>query len=71
MTVTTTRRPRTRLLTVQDVAADLQLSTKTIRRLIERGELPVHRVGRTVRISEEDLLVFTARAKVMPTPDYS
>ena len=71
MNVTTTRRPRTRLLTVQDVAADLQLSTKTIRRLIERGELPVHRVGRTVRISEEDLLVFTARTKVVSTHDHS
>jgi excisionase family DNA binding protein len=67
MNMTTARRPRTRLLTVQDVATDLQLSTKTIRRLIDRGDLPVHRLGRSVRVSEEDLLVFTTRTKVMST----
>jgi excisionase family DNA binding protein len=43
------------LLSVSDIAERLKLSTKTIRRWIERGDLPAHRLGRNVRISEQDL----------------
>jgi excisionase family DNA binding protein len=47
-----------RFLTIKDVAERLGLSTKTVRRLIERGELRVHRFGRSIRISEEDYNTF-------------
>lgn len=40
-------------LTVRDVAAHLQVSEKTIRRLIKTGSLPVVRFGRSVRIHPE------------------
>jgi excisionase family DNA binding protein len=43
------------------VAEKLSLSTKTIRRWIDRGELHVHRFGRQIRISEDDLAAFLAR----------
>jgi len=46
---------RTKLLTVKVVAERLNLSTRTIRRMIGRGELPAHRLGSAVRISEDDL----------------
>lgn len=39
------------LLTTADVAALLQVSTKTVRRLIDRGELGAIRIGRNVRIT--------------------
>jgi len=39
------------LLSVEDVAGYLSLSTKTIRRMISRGELVSHRVGRSVRVN--------------------
>lgn len=42
------------LLTVDDVAEALQSSTKTVRRLIEHGDLPHLRVGRLVRVRPED-----------------
>ncbi len=42
-------------LTVKDVAQRLQLSDKTVRRLIDSGELPVNRIRRAIRIAEEDL----------------
>jgi len=45
-------------LTVQMAAERVSLSQKTIRRLIDRGELPVHRLGRSLRISATDLDVF-------------
>ena len=44
--------------TVPEVAAYLQISARTIYRLIDDGELPVHRIGRSVRISVSDLEQF-------------
>ena len=48
------------LLTVADVAARLQLSTKTVRRMISRGDLPVHRLGQQLRVARLDLLGYVA-----------
>ena len=53
------------LLTIPDVAAQLQLSTKTIRRMIERGDLPSHRIGRQVRVASNDLGAFIHRSRTM------
>ena len=51
------------LLTVRATADRLQVAEKTIRRLITAGELPTHRIGDCVRVSEDDLLVFLSRAR--------
>jgi len=48
------------MLTVSDVAARLQVCTKTVRRWIDRNELRVHRIGRHLRISEDDVATFIA-----------
>lgn len=45
----------TPLLTVAEVATYLQVSIRTVRRLIASGELEVVRIGRAVRVSEEAL----------------
>ena len=47
--------PRHPLLTIDDVATFLSISTKTVRRMIGRGELPHIRVGRQVRVRWESL----------------
>jgi excisionase family DNA binding protein len=52
--------PLASLLSVSAVAIELSVSTKTVRRLIERGALPVCRVGRLVRIRAVDLAEFVA-----------
>ena len=44
-----------RYLTVVECAALLAVDHKTIRRLIDRGELPALRVGRVLRIAPADL----------------
>ena len=44
--------------TLDEVAAHLQLSTKTLRRWIKAGDLVAHRIGRKLRISENDLQAF-------------
>ncbi|RWP11835.1 MAG: DNA-binding protein [Mesorhizobium sp.] len=49
---------RKSFLTIPDVADLLQLSEKTIRRLIATDQLPAHRLGRQWRISPGDLESF-------------
>jgi excisionase family DNA binding protein len=43
------------LLSVDDVAAILAVSSKTVRRMIDRGVLSACRVGRLVRVQRADL----------------
>ncbi len=54
---------RLRLLTVNEVAELLQVSSKTVRRWIERQELRTHRLGRQLRVSEEDLAAFLGQRR--------
>ena len=46
------------MLTIEEVAKLLQVSTKSVRRWIEDGGLIAHRFGRQWRISEDDLRTF-------------
>ena len=46
------------LFTIADVAHHCQVSEKTVRRWIGRGELVAHRLGRQWRISRHDLEMF-------------
>jgi excisionase family DNA binding protein len=52
-----------RLLAVSEVAELLQVSTKTVRRWIERRELRTHQLGRQLRVSEEDLAAFLGQRR--------
>jgi excisionase family DNA binding protein len=44
-----------RFVTVGEVAALLRVSTMTVYRLVQAGQLPAVRVGRSYRIREEDV----------------
>jgi excisionase family DNA binding protein len=44
-----------RLLSTAETAALLNVSPRSVRREIKSGALRVHRIGRSVRVSEEDL----------------
>ena len=48
------------MLRVGEVAQQLRLAPRSLWRLIDRGELKVHRFGRAVRISPADLAAFVA-----------
>ena len=61
MTTNTPRLPC--LLSIKDAAKALKVSTKTIRRWIDDAELRVHRLGRQLRISEEDLAAFVNKRR--------
>jgi excisionase family DNA binding protein len=48
---------------IKEAAPLIGVCGKTIRRWIDAGELHVHRLGRQIRISEEDLLAFLAKRR--------
>ena len=47
--------PRPRLLTPNEVAEQLRVSTMTVYRLIKAGDLRAARIGKSFRISEDDV----------------
>ena len=54
-----------RFFSIANVAAQLDVSQTTVRRLIAAGDLPVHRLGRQLRVSEPDLAGFLARSRLI------
>ena len=52
-----------RLLTISEVAVRLRICTKTVRRWIDGGDLHAYRIGRQLRVSEEDLSAFMAQTR--------
>jgi excisionase family DNA binding protein len=56
------------LLSVASVAERLDVSSKTVRRVIAAGKLRAHKVGRQVRVSEEDLALYLANGRVAAIP---
>ncbi len=54
------RQNQINFFTISDVAERLRVSARTVRRWIDGGHLPVHRVGGIVRIAESDLRAFLA-----------
>lgn len=47
-------------LTIAMLADRMGFCQKTIRRWIEAGDLRAHRLGRQIRVSEEDAVTFVA-----------
>ncbi len=53
-------RSRSRYVTVAEVAGQLRVSNMTVYRLVQSGQLPAVRIGRSYRIREEDVDRFLA-----------
>ena len=56
-------------LTVKDVAKLLNLSEKTVYRMIQRGEIPVHRIGEQFRFNRTDLMEWATTKRMNVSPD--
>ena len=55
--------PLPKLHLIDEVAEILGLSTRTVRRLIARGELVACRLGRSVRVHPDDLAAYIDRRR--------
>jgi excisionase family DNA binding protein len=51
------------MCTINQTAEMINVSSRTVRRLIDSGRLPVHRFGRSVRISERDIAQLIAASR--------
>jgi excisionase family DNA binding protein len=51
----------TKLRTIYETAEILNVSPRTVRRLIESGDLRAHRIRGLVRIGDADIAVFLAQ----------
>jgi excisionase family DNA binding protein len=58
----TSQAARARFLTVAEVAQFMRVSTMTVYRLIKAGELASVRVGKSYRISEDDVDAYLAKS---------
>jgi excisionase family DNA binding protein len=47
-----------RFFTIANVAESLRVSTRTVRRWIDAGQLVVHRINGVLRIADKDLQAF-------------
>jgi len=56
------------LLRISDVAERLNVHTATVRRMIQRGELPAVKIGKNVRVQPADLDAYIQAAHIK-TPD--
>ena len=56
--------PLPSFLTMEALATRLAVNPKTIRRWIDAGDLRAHRLGRQLRISEQDAAAFVSRRRV-------
>lgn len=55
--------PKRRFLSMRGVAAELGISERSAWRLIEKGELPVHRFGASTRVKREDLDAYIMKSR--------
>lgn len=51
------------MLTVTQVAQRLGVCLSTTYAIIARGDLPAHRIGAAIRVSEADLAAYIARCR--------
>jgi excisionase family DNA binding protein len=52
------------LLRIREVAAELGLAAKTVRKWILTGKLPAVKLGREWRVESEELAIFIARRRL-------
>lgn len=54
------------LLTIQEAAIRMKMSARHVRRLVAERRIAFHKLGRSVRLAEADLLAYVAASRVEP-----
>lgn len=53
-------------ITLEEAASEMSVSPETIRKLLGRGELRGHRVGRAIRVYQESVEDYQRRHEIVP-----
>lgn len=53
-------------LSTQAAAARLGITTRTLYRFIDQGELPAYRMGRVIRLKRDEVDSFIERSRIKP-----
>lgn len=55
-----------RWVSTRDAANKLGITTRTLYRLIDDGQLPAHKFGRVIRLKDADIDVFIDQSRIEP-----
>jgi len=55
-----------RWVSTRDAARKLGITTRTLYRLIDDGQVPAHKFGRVIRLKDADIDAFIASSKIQP-----
>lgn len=53
-------------LSTTEVRERLGITLRTLYRLIDEGQIPAYKIGRVIRMKEEDIEVFLERSRIAP-----
>ena len=53
-------------LSTQEAARRLGITTRTLYRFVDQGELPAYRMGRVIRLQASDVDVFIEGSRIQP-----
>jgi excisionase family DNA binding protein len=53
-------------LSTQEAARRLGITTRTLYRFVDQGELPAYRMGRVIRLQAADIDEFIAKSRIEP-----
>ena len=53
-------------LSTTDVRQRLGITLRTLYRLIDEGQIPAYKIGRVIRMKEEDIDAFLERSRIAP-----
>jgi excisionase family DNA binding protein len=53
-------------LSTSQAAGQLGITTRTLYRLIDSGQLPAYRFGRVIRLKEQEVESFVERSRIAP-----
>jgi excisionase family DNA binding protein len=60
------QRDETVWLSTSQAAGQLGITTRTLYRLIDSGQLPAYRFGRVIRLKEQEVEAFVERSRIVP-----
>lgn len=60
------QREETVWLSTSQAAGQLGITTRTLYRLIDSGQLPAYRFGRVIRLKEREVESFVERSRIVP-----